>query len=84
MLKQARFAHRNGLDQDLTLASITTIPASLLGLEGQVGAIKVGYDADLIALDGEPLELTTSISHVIVDGESGIKGESENKDKEQK
>ena len=78
LLEQARFAHRNGLDKELTLASITTIPASLLGLEDKVGAIKVGYDADLVALDGEPLELTTSIRQVIVDGES------ENQDKEKK
>ena len=77
LLEQARFAHRNGLDHEKALAAVTTTPASLLGLEGQVGAIKVGYDADLVALDGEPLELTTSIRQVIVDGES----ENQNKEK---
>lgn len=78
LLEQARFAHRNGLDQDMALAAVTTTPAKLLGIDGQVGAIKVGYDADLVALDGEPLEMTTSIRQVIVDGDSG------NQEKEQK
>ena len=78
LLEQARFAHRNGLGQEQALTAITTTPAVLLGLDKQVGSIKVGYDADLVVLDGEPLELTTSIRQVIVDGDSG------NQDKETK
>ena len=78
LLEQARFAHRNGLDHDMALAAITTTPASILGLEKQVGAIKVGFDADLVVLDGEPLELTTSIRQVIINGETS------NHDKETK
>ena len=70
LLEQARFAYRNGLKHNQALATITTTPATLLGLEEKVGAIKVGYDADLVALDGDPLEMTTSIRQVIVDGES--------------
>ncbi len=76
LLEQARFAHRHGLGHEEALAAVTATPASLLGLQDQVGAIKVGNDADLIVLDGEPLELTTSIRDVIVNGESC------NKDKE--
>jgi len=33
--------------------------ARLLGLENRVGTIEAGRDADLLALDGRPLELTT-------------------------
>lgn len=76
LLEQARFAHRHGLTQQQALAAVTSTPARLLGLKENVGSIKVGCDADLIVLDGEPLELTTSIRQVIVNGESC------NKDKE--
>ncbi len=70
LLEQARFAHRNGLDKDLALAAITSTPATLLGIEKRVGTIAAGKDADLIALSGEPLEFTTSILWVMVDGQT--------------
>jgi imidazolonepropionase-like amidohydrolase len=38
------------------LASATTGAAKLLGLEGQIGRIAAGYSADLIAVDGDPLQ----------------------------
>jgi imidazolonepropionase-like amidohydrolase len=38
------------------LASATTGAAKLLGLEGQIGRIATGYSADLIAVDGDPLQ----------------------------
>ena len=38
------------------LASATTVAAKLVGLEGQVGMVREGALADLIAVDGNPLE----------------------------
>jgi hypothetical protein len=70
LLDQARFAHRHGLSKDKALAAITSTPAQLLGVADKVGTIKPGKDADLIALDGEPLELTTSIRWVMVNGQT--------------
>lgn len=70
LLEQARFAHRHGLDKDLALTAITSTPAALLGIEKRVGTIAVGKDADLIALTGEPLEFTTSILWVMVNGQT--------------
>lgn len=69
LLEQARFAVRHGLDSDLALKAITTVPAGLLGIEDRVGKIAVGFDADLVALTGAPLEFTTSIRWVMVDGD---------------
>jgi imidazolonepropionase-like amidohydrolase len=74
LLDQARFAVRNGLPEEVALEAITRTPARLLGIEGQVGSIQVGRDADLVALDGDPLELTTSIQWVLVDGKLCEKG----------
>ena len=68
LLEQARFAHRFGLSRDKALAAITSVPAKILGLEKRVGSIAPGNDADLIALSGDPLDLTTSIRWVIVNG----------------
>ncbi len=70
LLEKARFAHRFGLDADVALAAITSTPAEIIGVSERVGKIAAGYDADLIALSGEPLELTTSIRWVMVNGKT--------------
>ncbi|MFK7768463.1 MAG: amidohydrolase family protein [Mariniblastus sp.] len=81
LLEQARFAHRYGLEKDKALAALTTTPASLLGVDTIVGSIEAGKDADLIALSGEPLEFTTSIQWVLVNGEM-VTSQNSDKDKE--
>lgn len=68
LLDQARFAVRHGLPADVALASITSIPAKLLGIEKRVGSIAVGKDADLVALSGDPLEFTTAVRWTMCDG----------------
>ena len=68
LLEKARFARRFGLDADVAMASITSTPAEIIGVADRVGKIAAGYDADLIALSGDPLELTTSIRWVMVNG----------------
>lgn len=70
LLEQAQFAHRFGLDRNTSLAAITSTPAKILGVEQRVGTIESGKDADLVVLDGDPLELTTSIRWVIVNGKT--------------
>ncbi len=68
LLEQARFAVRFGLDRQTALESVTIAPAKLLGLETKIGSIAAGLDADLIVLDGDPLELTSRIRLVIIGG----------------
>ena len=75
LLEQARFATRFGLPADEALRAITSTPAKLLGIEKRVGTLSVGADADMIAFDGDPLELTTSIRWLLVDGKIYEKGE---------
>lgn len=70
LLEKARFARRFGLDADVAMASITSTPAEIIGVSDRVGKIAAGYDADLIALNGDPLELTTSIRWVMVNGKT--------------
>ena len=56
------------MSTDAALAAVTTVPARLLGAEQRLGRIAADFDADLVALDGPPLEFTTNIQWVMVDG----------------
>lgn len=64
---RAILAARAGLSPELTLASITGVPARLLGLES-VGELVVGASGDLVLLDGPPLSPTSRVVAVVVDG----------------
>jgi imidazolonepropionase-like amidohydrolase len=68
LLDQARIAVRFGLSKDAALAAITVQPAKLLGQERRLGAIAVGRDADIVALTGDPFDLTSSIRWTMIDG----------------
>ena len=68
LLDQMRFAIRFGLPAESALATITSSPAAILKIDDRVGSISAGKDADLVALNGNPLEFTTAIQWVMVDG----------------
>lgn len=64
----AILAVRYGLDREDALKALTLNAARLLGLEGRIGSIQKDRDADLVVLDGDPLEPSSRIEMVIVDG----------------
>ncbi|MFN7877820.1 MAG: amidohydrolase family protein [Pirellula sp.] len=68
LLDQARFATRFGLDRNQALKSITLSPAKILRVDQQVGSIENDKDADLIAFNGDPLEFTSAMQWVMVNG----------------
>lgn len=45
-----------GMSSREALASATTVAAEILGLANEIGRLAPGYSADLIAVDGNPLE----------------------------
>ena len=45
--------------------SATSIAADSLGLGSQIGTIAAGYDADLVAVDGDPLTDITAVRRVV-------------------
>lgn len=60
-----------GMTNEETLISATRLPAEWLGIDKEVGTVEMGKYADLILLDGNPLEdikNTRSISGVFVNG----------------
>ncbi|MFN7842017.1 MAG: amidohydrolase family protein [Pirellula sp.] len=68
LLDQARFATRFGLDRNHALKSITLSPAKILKVDQQVGSIENNKDADLVAFNGDPLEFTSAMKWVMVNG----------------
>ncbi len=45
-----------GLTHDQALAAITLNPARIWGLDGRIGSLEVGKDADVVVWNGDPLE----------------------------
>ncbi|MBI3843079.1 MAG: amidohydrolase family protein [Planctomycetes bacterium] len=65
---EAAFGMRGGLTEDQALASITLGAARTLGIDDRVGSIEEGKDADLIVLDGHPLDYRTFVELTLVNG----------------
>ena len=59
----------HGLDAEKALAAITTLPARAFDCAGRLGALRRGAEADLVVLDGEPLESTSRVQYVVSGGE---------------
>jgi imidazolonepropionase-like amidohydrolase len=61
-------AHREGLSEQGTFEILTINGAKILGLEDKVGSLEKGKDADIILLDGEPLDARTKVHQVFIEG----------------
>ncbi len=65
---EAALAVKGGMDEEEALKAITINPAEILGISDRIGSIEVGKDADIIILDGPPLELKTRVETVFING----------------
>lgn len=63
------FAIRGGLPEDAAIASVTTVPARMMGVSHRVGTLEVGRDCDLIVTDGDLLHYQTFVQWAVVDGD---------------
>jgi len=59
----------NGMPYEAGLASLTRIPAKILGMEGKLGTLSKGARADVVVWSGDPLEVTEAAEVVIINGE---------------
>ena len=64
----AILAAKYGLDKETALRSLTINAAEILGVADRLGSISEGKDADLVILNGDPLQLTSSIEMVLING----------------
>ena len=65
---EAAFAVRGGCSEKTALEALTIVPARILGLEDRLGSIEKGKDADLLILDGPPLDYRTYVDQAYVNG----------------
>jgi imidazolonepropionase-like amidohydrolase len=53
-----------GQDPMAALVSVTSLSANSLGLQDSIGTIAPGYEADIVAFDGDPLRDVTTVRRV--------------------
>lgn len=61
-----------GIDPMAAMVSANSLAAEALGLGNQIGSLAPGYDADIIALDGDPLKDITAVRRVVFVMKAGI------------
>ncbi|CAO3654957.1 unnamed protein product [Mucor fragilis] len=57
-----------GLPAQEAFKAVTSVPANAIGLGHRIGSLKVGYDADVVIWDREPLALGATPLQVFIDG----------------
>lgn len=65
---EAATAAAHGLPPEVALRAITQAPAEIFGLADRLGSIAVGKVASLQLTDGDPLEITTKVLRLWLDG----------------
>ncbi|WP_129780935.1 amidohydrolase family protein [Peristeroidobacter soli] len=64
----AGVAVAHGLPWEQGLAAVTSNPARMWGVADRLGSLQVGYVADVVVWDGDPLETTSAPVTVIIEG----------------
>jgi imidazolonepropionase-like amidohydrolase len=67
-LRTAGLAVRGGMSREKALDALTLAGARMLGLEGRIGSLDAGKDADLVVLSGDPLSVRTKVLETWVEG----------------
>jgi imidazolonepropionase-like amidohydrolase len=57
-----------GLDRDEALKGLTINAAQILGVAERVGSLEPGKDANLFISKGDPLEIRTEVTKVVIEG----------------
>ncbi len=69
LLLCAALAAKEGLGEKDALRAITINAARICRVDHRLGSLKVGKDADLVIYDGSPLDISSSVSATIINGE---------------
>jgi len=67
--QQAANAVSHGLPYDEALKAVTLYPAQIFGLADQIGTLETGRAANIIVTTGDPLELTTELRYLFINGQ---------------
>jgi len=61
-----------GVDPMAAMVSANSLAAEAMGLSNQIGSIAPGLQADIIALDGDPLKDITAVRRVVFVMKGGV------------
>ncbi|MGE5390183.1 MAG: amidohydrolase [Deltaproteobacteria bacterium] len=64
----AALAVREGLDEDIALAALTSVPARMMRVDHELGTLEKGKKADLAVFDGHPFDYRSRVRFTMVDG----------------
>jgi imidazolonepropionase-like amidohydrolase len=57
-----------GLSWSDAFAAITSKPAEVIGMGAEIGSLRIGRRSDVVIWDGDPLEVTSAVEKVWIDG----------------
>lgn len=63
-----RVPRASGLTWDEAFAAISSVPADIIGVGDRYGALKAGKAGDVVVWDGDPLDLYSAPTHVLIEG----------------
>lgn len=63
-----RIPGATGLSWNEAFAAISSRPAEAMGMGGEIGSLRPGRRGDVVIWDGDPLELSTGVQAVWIDG----------------
>lgn len=63
-----RVPNATGLSWNEAFAAISSVPADIMGVGDRFGSLKAGRVGDIVVWDGDPLELSSAPTTVIIDG----------------
>ncbi len=58
-----------GISWDEAFAAISYMPAKIMGVADKYGSLQINRAADVVIWDGDPLELSTNVEGVYIDGQ---------------
>ncbi len=64
----AKLPGATGLSWNDAFAAITSKPADVMGMGGEIGSLRPGRRGDVVIWDGDPLEVTSGVDAVWIDG----------------
>jgi imidazolonepropionase-like amidohydrolase len=64
----AIIAHQEALPEKIALEAITINPAGILNIDHRVGSLEKGKDADIVVMNGHPLDMDSKVESVYVNG----------------
>jgi len=71
-LRELKLMQEYGLSTEKTLQAATMVGAELMNMKDTLGQVKAGYLADLIAVEGNPLEDLVAISRLKLVMKDGV------------